>query len=205
MRRSGRANQARKASCRSARAAAILEWAGNDHYLCRNAGQGYGGTLGFGAIVDLAGDDAYEGTGVMNSAFKDEVTLVQGIGMGRRADFGDGVSMGGGVGCLVDVTGNDRYAGKVYAQGAGYWWGLGILEDRAGDDVYRCRWYSLGSAPHFALGSCVDLAGNDVYNVGHEEAKCQWQACARDGSIAVFIDGLFEQGSGRPRRKRQAR
>jgi hypothetical protein len=35
----------------------------------------------------------------------------------------------------------------------------------------------------------VDLSGNDRYNVGNKALQCQTQGCARDASIAWFIDG----------------
>ena len=90
---------------------------------------------------------------------------------------------------LVDGSGNDSYTGGVYCQGTAYWWALGILEDREGDDEYSNLWYSLGSAPHFAIGCCVDFTGDDKYNVGNDSLQTQTQACARDASVGVFIDG----------------
>jgi len=117
------------------------------------------------------------------------VSFAQGTGFGRRADFGDGHSLGGGIGMLIEGGGDDSYTGGVYNQGAGYWWALGVLEDQGGNDTYHNEWYSAGSAPHFAIGCCVDLTGDDMYNVGNDNLQCQTQGCARDGSIAVFIDG----------------
>ncbi|MCU0724166.1 MAG: MBL fold metallo-hydrolase, partial [Planctomycetes bacterium] len=117
------------------------------------------------------------------------VSFVQGAGFGRRADFGDGHSLAGGIGLLVEAGGDDSYLGGVYCQGAGYWFALGALEDRAGNDRYSSVQYSLGSAPHMAVGSCVDLDGNDTYNIDTADLYMQSVGCARDGSLAVFIDG----------------
>lgn len=170
----------------------LIDLDGNDKYNTVQQSQGFGSTLGTGILVDVSGNDVYYGDpeGNTDPVFEGRtVSFVQGAGFGRRADFGDGHSMGGGVGFLVDGGGNDRYTGSVYSQGAGYWWAVGALEDRAGDDVYYNEQYSAGSAPHFALGCCVDLEGDDMYNIGNNDLARQVMACARDGSVAVFIDG----------------
>ena len=170
----------------------LVDLEGNDRYTCATESQGFGGTLGTGMLLDLAGDDVYLARldGRPSEPFGNRsVSLAQGAGFGRRADFGDGHSLAGGIGMLVDGDGDDSYTGGVYCQGTGYWWALGILEDRKGDDSYSNLWYSLGSAPHFAIGCCVDLEGDDRYNVGNDSMRTQTQACARDGSIGVFVDG----------------
>lgn len=117
------------------------------------------------------------------------VSMAQGVGSGRRADFGDGLSLAGGWGLLIDGEGDDWYHATVWSQGAGYWWGVGVLEDRAGSDTYRNGWYSLGSAAHFSVGHAVDLSGSDRYNLDNPDAVGQYMGSARDGSIGIFIDG----------------
>ncbi len=172
--------------------AILIDLSGNDYYFCGTESQGFGSTLGVGSILDVRGNDEYKAsdTARLSAPFGNlPISFAQGTAFGRRADFGDGHSLAGGIGFLVEGDGDDIYYGNIYSQGAGYWWALGFLEDRGGNDSYRCVWYSLGSAPHFALGSCVDLKGNDKYNIGNESTKCQYQACARDGSIGFFIDG----------------
>jgi len=175
----------------------LIDLSGDDYYNCLRESQGFGSTLGFGLILDTEGSDDYfadpfgdpqaPGAGFTSHT----VSFAQGTGFGRRADFGDGHSLAGGFGVLIDGAGDDTYTGGVYSQGAGYWWAMGILEDLGGNDTYRNDWYSAGSAPHFAIGSCVDLSGDDLYNIGNTKMglQCQAQGCARDGSIAVFIDG----------------
>jgi len=170
----------------------LIDYSGNDEYFCGTESQGFASTLGVGLILDIAGNDSYRVSDTVNVSEifgNHQISFAQGTGYGRRADFGDGHSLAGGVGILVDGSGDDTYYGNIYAQGAGYWWSLGILEDKAGNDTYRCLQYSLGSAPHFAIGCMVDSKGNDKYNVGNNEAITQYQSSARDGSIAVFIDG----------------
>lgn len=170
----------------------LVDASGDDRYRCGHQSQGLGSTYGAGVLLDVEGDDAYEvrdDGNVSELYLNQSVAMSQGCGYGRRADLGDGRSLGGGFGVLVDGAGDDSYHAQVWAQGAGYWWGVGILEDLGGNDRYRNGKYSLGAAAHFAIGSQVDLSGNDEYNVGNETAKNQFQGHARDGSIGVSIDG----------------
>jgi hypothetical protein len=170
----------------------LVDLAGDDDYECTEQSQGLGGTLGSGLLIDVAGNDSYvarDDGNVSELYLGQSVAMSQGCGYGRRADLGDGWSLAGGVGVLVDGAGDDRYHAQVWAQGCGYWWGLGILEDRAGDDAYQNGKYSAGAAAHFAIGVCIDLAGNDLHNAYNTTAKNQFQGHARDGSIGVFVDG----------------
>jgi hypothetical protein len=142
-------------------------------------------------LVDLAGNDRYlaDLDGRRQGIYRNQsVSFVQGSGCGRRADFGDGHSLGGGFGILVDGAGDDVYESGAYGQGNAYWWSVGILEDRGGDDTYHMMQYGLGTAPHFAIGICVDLTGNDAYNVGFPVMQ-RYLGHGRDGSVGVFIDG----------------
>ncbi len=171
---------------------ALLDVAGNDRYECAIESQGYGATLGAGLLVDLAGNDAYvcrDDGNVSELYLGQSVAMAQGCGQGRRADLGDGHSLAGGWGLLLDLEGDDRYHAQCWSQGCGYWWGVGLLEDRAGDDVYENGKYSSGAAAHYAVGCHVDLAGNDRYDQGVATAKNQYQGHARDASIGVFLDG----------------
>ena len=172
-------------------AGVLVDLAGDDTYLCAQQSQGLGSTMGAGVLLDVLGNDAYTARddGNREKIYLDQsVAMSQGCGYGRRADLGDGKSLAGGFGVLVDGAGNDRYHAQVWAQGAGYWWGVGLLEDRAGDDVYESGKYSIGAGAHFAIGACVDLAGDDVY-AGVPTSVNQFQGHARDGSIGLSIDG----------------
>jgi len=171
----------------------LLDLAGDDRYYCAGQGQGFGSTLGVGLLLDAGGADEYyahprprtdEGPSPRLHAF------TQGSAQGRWAAATDGQSLGGGYGFLVDGAGDDRYIGGNFCQGAGYWWGGGFLEDRSGNDVYRNTSYALGAAAHHGLGCAVDLTGDDAYNVDNETGlRAQNQGHARDGSVAVFMDG----------------
>jgi len=169
----------------------LIDHAGNDKYYYGSEAQGLGATLGVGLLMDIAGNDEYLlSEEIKAKPWTDEppASLSQGCGFGRRADFTDGHSLAGGIGILIEGSGNDRYEGYGrFAQGTGYWWGLGLLEDYAGNDFYRGYWYSQGASAHFAIGCMVDLKGNDTYN--DDWTVSQVLGNGRDGSIAVFIDG----------------
>jgi len=170
----------------------LLDLAGDDHYSCAYQSQGLGATKGTGLLLDVSGDDEYvarDDGNISELYLGQSVAMSQGCGYGRRADLGDGHSLAGGFGLLIDGDGHDTYHAQVWAQGCAYWWGVGILEDRAGNDRYRNGKYSSGAAAHFGIGFHLDLSGDDEFNLGNDTAKNQFQGHARDGSIGVFIDG----------------
>jgi hypothetical protein len=170
----------------------LVDLSGNDRYTCGSESQGLGSTLGAGVLLDVSGNDRYvaRDDGAISELYLGQsVSMSQGCGFGRRADLGDGASLAGGVGALVDGAGDDHYSAPVWSQGAGYWWGLGFLEDRSGNDEYRSGKYSIGAAAHYAIGCKVDLEGNDTYAVGYDAAVNQYLGHARDGSIGISIDG----------------
>ncbi len=171
--------------------AMLIDLEGDDYYHTIEHGQGHAMTYGVGILVDTEGHDIYlaEPRGAPSDLYIGKTcNFAQGAAYGRRADFDDGHSLGGGIGALIDGGGDDSFTGSCYVQGASYWWAVGIIEDRGGNDEYFCEQYSIGSAPHFAIGCAVDLEGDDKYNIGNETTR-QYHAHARDGSIGVFIDG----------------
>ena len=171
---------------------ALIDLAGNDVYTCAQQSQAMGSTLGAGILLDVAGNDQYiarDDGNISELYLGQSVAMSQGCGYGRRADLGDGHSLAGGYGVLVDGAGNDRYHATAWSQGCGYWWGAGFLEDLGGDDTYRNGKYSSGAGAHFAIGLQADLSGNDQYNVGNKAVMNQFQGHARDGSIGISIDG----------------
>jgi len=109
-------------------------------------------------VVDLGGDDAYEGP---IACAKDSVRLVVEVG-GNDAYKGPGQGAAEfGVGILCDFGGNDSYEVKETGQGSGQA-GVGMLLDDAGDDKYVAHSMSQGSAL-VGIGVLVDREGNDSY------------------------------------------
>jgi hypothetical protein len=170
----------------------LADLAGDDAYMCGFDSQAFGSTYGAGVLLDVKGNDQYvaRDDGNVSALYNNQsVAMSQGCGCGRRADLGDGHSLAGGFGVLVDGAGDDLYHATAWSQGAAYWWSVGILEDLGGNDTYRNGKYSLGAGAHFAIGCQVDREGNDRYNIGNAATVNQYQGHARDGSIGISIDG----------------
>lgn len=167
----------------------LLDGAGADRYDCTSWSQGYAYTLGCGLLLDAAGNDAYvaNDTEIKNPSAQSKdhnVSMAQGCGFGKRADYVDGHSLAGGVGVLADLDGNDTYDCAVFGQGCGYWYGVGMLLDGAGDDVYHGAWYVQAAAAHFAIGILNDHAGNDRYVATMNMA----QGAGHDFSLGFLVE-----------------
>jgi hypothetical protein len=134
----------------------LIDIAGNDRYVVPSderppkGGSGSAGArprprpsfgaavLGYGFLVDLAGDDSY-----------DSHAISQGAGV-----FG--------VGVFCDVSGNDRHRAFTASQGAGIF-GLGICINGTGNDNYSI--YQLGQGFGYVKGCglLIDNDGGDTY------------------------------------------
>ncbi|MCS7301547.1 MAG: hypothetical protein NZ556_08360 [Fimbriimonadales bacterium] len=168
---------------------ALIDREGRDQYACFYEAQGFGGVRGFGLLLDALGDDAYTAhpTPVefpSPQTAERNVSMAQGAGYGRRADYSDGRSLAGGVGMLIDVQGNDRYTCAVFGQGVGYWGGVGMLIDLQGDDTREGVWYVQGAAAHFAVGYLEDRLGKDRYFASTNMAI----GAGHDFSVGYCID-----------------
>lgn len=175
--------------CATFGVALLEDVSGNDKYNGFTQTQGVGLTGGAGILIDRAGDDTYvadDQTIDFPSPQSSEhnVSMSQGAGNGRRADYLDGHSLSGGVGILYDQAGKDTYTCGVFGQGVGYWEGVGMLWDAEGDDVYSGQWYVQGAAAHFAIGLLDDSAGDDRYNAGMNMAL----GAGHDFSIGYLFD-----------------
>ncbi len=163
--------------------------AGDDTYSGFNQVQGVGQTLGCGMLIDRAGKDSYLANDTVldipSPQTKDHnVSMAQGAGNGRRADYLDGHSLSGGIGLLFDQGGDDQYTCGVFGQGVGYWEGLGMLWDSGGMDKYVGQWYVQGAAAHYAVGYLEDSGGNDVYSAKMNMA----QGAGHDFSTGYLLD-----------------
>lgn len=159
----------------------MIDKGGDDVYSSGQYGQGFACTWGFSLLLDESGTDTYIcGTKEFHAPLvpDDYRSMGQGMGFGMRPDFA------GGIGSLIDKSGNDRYLGGVYAQGVGYWYGLGILIDEAGNDFYNAVYYPQGSGIHLAAGLLYDKAGQDSYYSKHGPG----QGAGHDFALGIFID-----------------
>ncbi len=129
----------------------LIDPAGNDIYR-------FSSHRRFHLIIDTAGDDFYTAS---NASFP-----------------GSGIA---GAGFLVDVQGNDRYSGELFAWGCGFM-GTGTLADLGGDDEYRARIFCQGAA---ALGGGLlyDAAGDDRY-----ESDIFSQGLGYVGGTGLLVD-----------------
>lgn len=168
----------------------ILEdLSGKDVYRGFTQVQGCGQTGGFGYLTDRTGDDQYIAEDQVidfpsPQSAQHNVSMAQGAGNGRRADYLEGESLAGGIGILYDQAGNDIYSSAVFGQGVGYWMGVGALWDDGGNDVYNGMWYVQGAAAHFAIGYLEDLAGTDNYVATMNMA----QGAGHDFSVGMLLD-----------------
>ncbi len=153
----------------------------DDHYHASLYAQGVGSVFGFGALIELGGDDSYRcGGAVLHDPLlpEDFQSFSHGFGMGWRP------RAGGGIGILYDKKGNDFYDGEVYCQGASYWYSLGILIDAEGNDSYSAVQYAQGAGIHLSVGSLWDKAGDDQYHSRNGVVG----GTAHDLSVASFIE-----------------
>jgi hypothetical protein len=183
----------------------LFDVRGTDHYTLWSDGQGFGGVGGVGVLADRAGDDVYtavpEGRATSRPSYHTEgevsVSNAQGCSMGRRGDGADGHSWAGGLGLLLDASGNDAYTAGNWAQGCGYWFGTGLLWDGGGNDSYAANGWAQGSGAHFCVGALVDEGGNDTHLV-----KQNWgPGYGHDFTVGLLVDlgsgdDVYESGEG---------
>ncbi len=174
----------------------LFDGGGRDRYKLYADGQGLGGVAGIGVLADFSGDDTYEavrdsaitGRGSYHNPNQNiSVSNAQGCAMGRRGDIGDGHSWAGGLGALIDLSGNDHYRSGNWSMGTGYWFGIGYLYDGEGNDVYEGVGWSMATGAHFCIGVLLDESGNDQYLA--QDQSHQSLAWGHDFTIALLVDG----------------
>jgi hypothetical protein len=167
----------------------VIDFEGDDRYINPKFAAVASGFFGLGLILDMAGNDFYDGGQLsLGASF---------FGMGCLMDMSGNdtyVCSEGGQGCaffgaarLYDGKGNDLYQGAKYVQGVGGPSGLGQLHDLRGKDHYRAGWkhgssygtkgiyqacsqgVGWGFRKHAAggIGILHDFGGNDVYEAGN--------------------------------------
>jgi len=119
--------------------AAIIDLGGNDTYEGRAAGAVGELSYPVSFVLDLSGDDVYR---------NHEKLVNQGAAL-----FGAAL--------LWDMEGEDSYTASHYSHGAGLF-GIGMLIDEDGEDSYRGGFFTQGAA-NFGSGVLVDREGDDTY------------------------------------------
>ena len=160
----------------------LIDSRGNDRFHSNMFAQGVGGTKGFGALINNQGDDIYFAGGRDRSSYGTPGIFKgssQGLGIGFR-----GYSSGG-IGMLLDGSGDDNFWAGNFSQGTGYFYGMGIIRNFGrGDDTYMASRYGQGASAHSAIGILLDDEGNDHYD-GYHVAL---QGAAWDLGIAALVD-----------------
>ncbi len=196
----------------------LLDLAGQDELLAWHGCQGYGGTLGFGAVVNLGDSpDTYHAVaGDENAApsagpttppssapatGRDTVIFPWSENQALNRNLCQGAAAGvppfniytegimsGGLGLLVDGGGDDYYRAGVGAQGRAEWAGRGNLVDHGGNDRYDSSALAQASADNYSLAVLLDYDGNDQFNVTVNRLHHSHLASAGEFSAAVVYN-----------------
>ncbi len=174
----------------------LIDRDGRDRYHAAMWAQGFGNPLGFGLLDDLHGDDSYYCGGMYLDSYPETPGYEgwgQGVGAGLRQ------VANGGVGVILDGSGDDTYEYDYMSQGGGYWLGVGFARDFSGNDrrlgatrkMYNgsprrersFQRFSNGFGCHYTLGFLFDDAGDDTYNGTIMGVGFAW-----DCSVGVICD-----------------
>lgn len=147
----------------------IIDLGGDDVYRGRVAcGVGLPGRAAISFVLDLGGNDRYEGGDFTQGFGFLGVGILHDLGGGNDFYSAGFCAQGCGLcgyGELHDDGGNDIYLADSGAQGAAAF-GYGHLIDAAGNDVYRGARYVQAFAQVMGVGALTDGAGNDLYYAG---------------------------------------
>ena len=174
-------------------AAMLLDMKGDDYYESKRLSQG-AAMLGIGILADMEGDDEYRmWTSGQGAAYFGVGLAIDNRGNDEYYIWGDGQGYGGvgGIGSLVNRSGNDKYwaepsSAKVFRPDPGhsvdgkinysYVQGCGV--GRRGDITDGHSWGG-------GMGAIIDLEGKDSYESGNWSVGCgYWYGIglAYDGS-----------------------
>jgi hypothetical protein len=158
--------------------------------------QGFGGPLGFGLLDDVSGNDHYYGGGMWRDSYPETPGYEgwsQGVGAGLRQ------VANGGIGVILDGSGDDVYEFDYLSHGGGYWCAVGFARDFGGNDKYiastnqmyngtqrgeaQFQRFGNGWGCHYALGFMFDDEGDDYYRGAIMGMGFGW-----DCSVGVLCD-----------------
>ena len=151
----------------------IVDYGGDDRYIGNGIGSVGAAVGGIGVLVDLAGNDVYQGG-----------QLTQGAAFC-------------GIGVVWDRRGSDLYLAQAGAQGVAFF-GAGLLLDDRGDEVYSSTLYSQAFGGTRGFGMLYDGKGDDRYVVdrkvpsgyGTEGVYSGWSQGAASGFRGYSAGGL---------------
>jgi hypothetical protein len=146
----------------------LMDDNGDDTYDCATLSQGGAACMGLGILSDLAGDDKYR---LATDSTKNAFNSLPGYGQGGALSFRPSPWRGkftpyGGVGMLIDGSGDDDYVTNGWCdQGGSYIMSLGSLYDGGGNDHYKAN-TGQGSGIHITNAILIDKSGDDFYEGG---------------------------------------
>lgn len=172
----------------------VIDLKGNDHYSTAQKWGVATGVLGTAIIDDREGDDTYEcGDWGIGAAFGGIGLLIDHKGNDRYLGGTNSIGCAAyGVGGVIDLEGNDLYDSETYSIGCGQPGGVGFVMDHSGDDRYSCtgsepsgygtegEWMGGGIGCGWGwrtlacggIGLVVDVKGNDIYDAGEFGLAC---------------------------------
>jgi len=186
----------------------LLDVEGDDYYESKRLSQG-AAMLGIGILADLKGEDEYRmWTSGQGAAYFGVGLAIDATGDDEYYMWGDGQGYGGvgGVGTLVNRSGNDKYWAEPYSTNVfrpdpshskdgkinySYVQGCGV--GRRGDITDGHSWAG-------GMGTIIDIEGDDVYESGNWSLGCGYwygMGFAYDGSgDDRYISASWSQAAG---------
>ncbi|MDR3233421.1 MAG: hypothetical protein LBT46_07145 [Planctomycetaceae bacterium] len=192
----------------------LIDKGGNDDYRAALWAQGFGAPHGFGVLENVEGNDHYYCGGLYLDSYPEHPGYDgwgQGVGAGIRQ------AANGGIGIILDGSGDDVYEVDYFGQGGGYWLGVGFARDFGGNDIrhgttktaydgskrQQQEWtrFANGFGCHYSLGYLFDDEGNDVYGGRIMGTGMAWDLsigylCDFNGSDKFTAPGGMTQGIG---------
>lgn len=146
----------------------VIDLGGNDHYegtIASSTDAEHGNAM----VIDIEGNDTYAGTpmGLATGRLGVGILIDESGDDMYQLDMGSGGTGFGGLGILFDGKGNDTYIGSRLTQGAAIN-GFGLLLDESGDDRYTSYGYSIGFGGPVGMGAVIDVRGDDHYQCGNK-------------------------------------
>lgn len=179
--------------------AMIIDFGGDDVYLCSNKDKSMAIRRPISIIIDYSGNDTYKSGdyGLAGTAFGISL-LVDYLGDDKY--LAGNVSLGSsvfGFALLNDLSGNDSYTSNSYTQGSAFL-GIGLFIDKSGNDVYVSESYSQGFAGVGGFAILSDNSGNDNYlakggkidNLRYEDRQICFSQGASLGSRPIASGGI---------------
>ncbi|MDR2439763.1 MAG: hypothetical protein LBE12_10400 [Planctomycetaceae bacterium] len=192
----------------------LIDRKGDDKYRAAMWAQAFGAPGGYGILEDTEGNDHYYCGGFYLDSYPEHPGYDgwgQGVGAGIRQ------VANGGIGALLEGSGDDVYEVDYFGHGGGYWLGVGFVRDFDGNDkrygstlmAYsggprtQNQWtrFANGFGCHYSLGYCFDDNGDDFYGGTIMGTGMAWDLsigylCDFNGSDKFTATGGMTQGVG---------